>query len=206
MVEVYWGCLIGGVIFAIVAVLLGGFMGGHGDLGHSVGGAAGAGHADLGDHGGPAGTGHWHLDFLKPAVIVGAITAFGGAGIMLVRYSSLRDGTIVASAAAIACVIGAAVYLLYIRPLRGADSSVGYSMKDLVGRPCEVTVSIPEQGFGEVLVRIGNGVVNHTASGDGSVIRRGMRAVVVDIEKGVVVVAPFDPDLHATDDPSLPTG
>lgn len=179
MAEIYWSCLIGGVIFTIVALLVGDLIGGHGDVGHPDT----AGH-DVGGHG------HgWHLDFLKPAVIIGAITAFGGAGVMLLKYSTLSSSWITSVAVSIAVVTGAAVYLLYIKPLRNAESSIGYSMTDLVGRPCQVVVPIPETGYGEVIVSIGNGLANHIASADGVALPRGTEAVVVEVEQGVLVVA-----------------
>ncbi len=194
MLEIYWGCLIGGVIFTIVAMLVGDLIGGHG----------GAGHFHVGDHDAGAGGNGWHLDILKPAVIIGAITAFGGAGIMLSRYTSLPASGVIGVAVAVALLIATGVYLLYIRPLRNAESSIGYSVVDLVGRPCEVLVTLPEQGFGEVLVRIGNGVVNHIAIANGSSLPRGAQGVVVEVENGVLVVAPFDSESSEPLSTSLP--
>ncbi len=203
MLELYWGCLIGGVIFTVVALLIGDMIGGHGDVGHPDIGGGEAGHAGFGSH--DAGSdGHgWHLDVLKPAVVVGAITAFGGAGIMLNRYSTLSASWVLPVAIAIAAVMGALIYLLYIRPLRNAESSIGYSINDLVGRTCEVSVAIPEIGYGEVLVPIGNGLVNHTATGDGALLPRGSKAVVVAVEQGVLVVAPLELDESTSQQPPL---
>lgn len=203
MIEIYWGCLIGGVIFTIVALLVGDLIGGHGDVGHPGVGAADVGHPGVGAHD-VGGDGHgWHLDFLKPAVIIGAITAFGGAGIMLSKYSALSSSWILPVAISIAAVMGAAVYLLYIRPLRNAESSIGYSINDLVGRTCEVIVSIPEAGYGEVLIHIGNGLVNHIATADGVALSRGSQAVVVDVEQGVLVVARLELNDPSSQQPPL---
>ncbi len=67
METIYWGCLIGGAIFAIVSLVLGDLIDGLLDGAFELPG----------------------IDFLKPVVLAGSITAFGGAGIMLTRYSSV---------------------------------------------------------------------------------------------------------------------
>src|SRR5689334_7064827 len=63
MIEIYWGCLIGGAIFALLS-LLGGLHHLHGL--HALHGA----HAHPG-HG-------FGMDYLNPLTIIGGITGFGG--------------------------------------------------------------------------------------------------------------------------------
>ena len=62
MIEVYWGCLIGGLLFALVTVIFGDVIDSLFD-----------GLFEFLTMDG--------LDFINPMVIIGAITMFGGAGI-----------------------------------------------------------------------------------------------------------------------------
>ena len=177
MLTVYWACLIGGVLFAILAVLLGDLVGGsdhdipHGDS-HGF------------DHG---------LDFLKPAVIVSAIAAFGGAGILLSRYGSFSGSMALALAITAGVAMAVLIYFLYIRPMRNTENSVGYSMADLVGMVGEVVTPIPESGCGEVIVKVG---ASHTAqiaaSFDHVGIASGAKVVIVQADRDMLYVTPLD--------------
>lgn len=170
MQEVYWGCLCGGVIFAVVTIVFGDI------LGDVFGGIFDSLSLD-------------HLDFLTPMVIVGGITAFGGAGIMLERLTSLKTLTIAIIALLIAILLSMFVYFMYVKPMKNAETSTGYSMSDLVGKIGTVTIPVPEKGFGEVLIKVGAGNTNHiAASCDGEALAAGTRVVVAGINKGVLNV------------------
>ena len=176
MLEVYWGCLIGGVVFALVAILLGDVIG----HGHGL------------DHGADFDS-HPFFDMLKPAVIVGAIAAFGGAGILLTRYTPFATLNITLLAIAIALVVSILVYLLYIRPMKNAENSVGFSMKDLAGTIGEVMIPIPEKGYGEVMIRIGGGTnCQIAASFDGRPIATGTQVVIVEADRDTIYVSPMN--------------
>ena len=177
MLMIYWGCLIGGLFFAVLTVLLGDLVGG-GD--HDV------------PHGHIPGTDHG-LDFLKPAVIVSAVTAFGGAGVLLTRYGTFPQPLALCLAIAIGVVLAVLIYFLYIRPMRNSENSVGYSMADLVGMVGEVITPIPEGGYGEVVVKVG---ASHTAqiasSFDNVLIASGTKVVIVQADRDALYVTPLD--------------
>ncbi|MCZ8522725.1 MULTISPECIES: protease [Paenibacillus] len=174
MLELYWGLLITGVLFALVTVLFGDL------LGHALGGMFDWMSGDL-------------LHVLQPMVLFSGITVLGGAGILLTKYTGLAAAAVFALgliAAAGSCVL---IYLFYIKPMRNLESSLGFSMQDLVGRIGEVTVPIPSAGSGEVVVRIGGGVTNQIAeSFDGSEIPWGRRVVTVEVISGVLMVTELD--------------
>lgn len=71
LLNIYWGCLLGGLIFALVTVIFGDLLGGvfHG-LFDSIS--------------------FDHFDFLQPMILVSGITIFGGAGVMLTKYTALE--------------------------------------------------------------------------------------------------------------------
>jgi membrane protein implicated in regulation of membrane protease activity len=171
VIEVYWGCLIGGIVFAVVSVFFGDIV------------------SDFLD-----GT----LDFLsadifEPMVIVGGITGLGGAGILLSEYTSFGGATVFAFSVLIAVFLSICVYFGYVRPMKNSENSTAYSMQDLAGKIGEVSVPIPANGYGEVLVKVGAGNTNQiAASFDKEDIRAGTRVVVVEVQDGTLYVSRFD--------------
>lgn len=174
MEGLFWGCLIGGVIFAVVSVILGDV------ISNALDGA---------------------LDFLsldgypwiEPMTIVGAITAFGGAGLLLTEYAGLGAGATVILALLIAFLLGAGVFFLYVKPMKNSENSTAYSVNDFAGALAEVITPIPEKGYGEVLVRAGAGYSNQIAgSFDGRPIPGGSRVVVVEVKDSTLYVSAMD--------------
>ncbi|ASS65859.1 MULTISPECIES: NfeD family protein [unclassified Paenibacillus] len=171
METVYLSCLAFGVLFAIVSVVLGDI------LGSFLDGA---------------------LDFLsvdghhifQPAAAAGAVTAFGGAGLMMEKYSSLPASGIALLSVLAAAACSLLVFFLYVRPMQNSESTSGYSLQELGGSIGEVLTAIPAHGCGEVLVRIGAGVTNHTAeSFDGTDIPTGSKVVVVEVKPDALAVS-----------------
>jgi hypothetical protein len=174
MAEVYWSCLIGGIVFAVITFLAGDIFDHAMDgIGHSMG-------VD-------------HLDFLNPTTLVSALTSFGGAGVLLSEYTSVDGlpGAILSAAFAIGLGIG--LHFLYVRPMRRGENSVAFSMKDFPGLIGSVTIAIPARGYGEVMIRIGAGNTNQiAASFDGRPIAAGLQVVVVEVREDTLMVTPLD--------------
>lgn len=112
METLYLSCLAFGVLFAFVSVVLGDI------LGSFLDGA---------------------LDFLsveghhifQPAAAAGAVTTFGGAGLMLERYTALGNGSVLLLSILIGGLCSVMVFFLYVKPMRNAESTSGYSMQEL---------------------------------------------------------------------------
>ncbi|MFD2613852.1 protease [Paenibacillus gansuensis] len=171
MEQVYWSCLLGGALFAVVTVIFGDLISGLFD-----------GLLDF-----------LSVDFLQPMVLAGGITAFGGAGIMLGDYTALPALPVAGMSALIAVGTSAAVLFGYVKPMRNSETSVGYSMSDLVGRTGLVTVAVPVHGVGEVMVQVGAFQTNHiAASADGEALEAGSTAIVLEVRKHLLYVARFD--------------
>lgn len=170
MLEIYWGCLIGGLAFGLISVLFGDF------LGDAFDGLFDAISID-------------GFDMLHPMTLVGGITLFGALGLMLTKYSSVEvlPVGLISGAAAIAFSI--LVFFVYVKPMKNTESSIGFSIKELVGRTAEVTIPIPENGYGEVLVKLG---AQHTyqiaAAHDNEVIQTGKTVVIVEEKDGTLYV------------------
>ncbi|MFC3750045.1 protease [Paenibacillus sp. GCM10012306] len=171
MQTLYLGCLALGVIFAIVSVLVGDLIG-----------SALDGIFDI-----------VSVDFLNPTVLAGVVTVFGGAGILLTRYSTLDDGPIVALSLLTAAFMGVLLFLGFVKPMDKSQTSNGFSMRDLPGMIGEITVPIPAEGYGEIMVKFGAGNSLHTASSfDHRPLLAGLKVVVVDVNEGVALVTEFD--------------
>ncbi|WP_010272778.1 NfeD family protein [Paenibacillus senegalensis] len=172
MLEFYWGCLIFGVLFALVTVLLGDLLS-----------SAADGFLDF-----------LSVDFLQPMVVAGAITIFGGAGILLTKYMPGVVGWLLVLIAIVIALAGAAmIYFFYVKPMNNSENSTGYSFQDLKGCLAEVITSIPENGYGEVIVKVGAGISNKPAKSiDKQPIPAGEQVVVVEVKQGVLLVSKYE--------------
>ncbi|MDF2668712.1 MAG: rane protease regulatory rane protein [Paenibacillus sp.] len=174
MEAIYWACLSGGVIFAIVTVIFGDL------ISNAVDGVLDFLSVD-------------GLPFLQPMVLVTIITVFGGAGLLLEHYTIIGAIFNAVLAFVLAVLIGLLVYLFYVRPMQNSENSTGYSIQDLTGKLGEVLVPIPAVGYGEVLVRTGAANTNQiAASYNGEMITSGSRVVVVEVKDDTVFVTRLD--------------
>ncbi len=172
METVFWACFIGGALYAIVVILF-----------DDIIGAA--------------------LDSFVPDIpgldaitLVGGITVFGGTGLLLDHYTDLGTGTVLLLSLLSAIVAGAAVFFLYVRPMRDSENSTGYSEQDMTGMLAEVLVPIPASGYGEVMLRMGPaGVTGRIAASlDGEPIEAGADVLVVEVRDGTLYVTKVDMD------------
>ncbi|MDF2722200.1 MAG: rane protease regulatory rane protein [Paenibacillus sp.] len=171
MEQLFWGCLAGGVLFAIVTVVFGDL------ISHAIDGILDFLSVDA-------------LRKLRPMVIVSGITVFGGAGLLLLHYTPLWGVLVVLLALLSAVVIGIAVYLFYVRPMENSENSTAFSIRELSGRIGEVIVPIPPRGYGEVLLKVGAGNTNQiAASFDGDDLEAGARVVVVEVRDDTLFVS-----------------
>lgn len=171
MEALYLGCLALGVIFAIVSVLVGDVIGNALD-----------GVFDF-----------VSVDFLNPTVLAGGVTVFGGAGILLTRYSNLEAGAVAALSLLTAAFLGVLMYLGVVKPMDKSEMSNGFSMSELPGKIGEITVPVPAKGYGEIMVKFGAGNSLHTAASFEQVLLPvGLKVVVVEVREGVALVSEFE--------------
>jgi membrane protein implicated in regulation of membrane protease activity len=178
MIEIYWICLIIGVVAASLSLLVGDLFDG------AVGGLFDS------------------FEAIHPLPLLSGTTVFGTAGLILSIYLGLDPVAAALPALAIAVVVSVLMHFVVVRPMRQAENSLGYSMQELTGKMGEVTVPISSSGYGEVMVRIGSVPTFQLAgSFDGDELPEGMSIVVVEVRDGAVYVAPFSPDepIESTD-------
>lgn len=173
MLEVYWGCLIFGVIFALATILFADV------LGHFLDSVLLTFSLD-------------HLAWLQPLVIVGGMTIFGGSGVLLTRNTNLTGNEIIIISLLVATVTSILLYFSYILPMRSSENSSGFFMKELIGKAGEVVVPVPADGYGEVLIKIGAGNTNQIAmSYDKATFPAGTRVIVTNVKDGILYVSVY---------------
>lgn len=171
METLYLGCLALGVIFALVSVLIGDILG-------------------------DALDGMFQfisLDFLNPTVLAGGVTVFGGAGLLLTRYSGMEAVAVMILSILIAALSGLLMYFGFVKPMDKSEVSNGFSMMELPGKIGQITVPIPAHGFGEIMVRFGASNTLHTAASfEHQMLPAGIKVVVVEVKEGVALVSEFE--------------
>ncbi|MHB9129799.1 MAG: hypothetical protein ACYDBB_01750 [Armatimonadota bacterium] len=153
IITAYWVCLTIGVVYAVIALILGdlaghdGDIGGvHGDIGHDVGGA---GHA--GDGGIDGGGGQLVFGPFSPLVIAFFLTSFGGTGLLVTRVIHPVSMLVALLLALASGFILAWLLVTGLNKLLGSlQSSSEVRMASLLGSEAEVTTQIPPDGVGEI--------------------------------------------------------
>lgn len=173
MATLFWICFLIGVLYTIVVVIFGDVI-------------ASAVDASL----------EWlqldNLPIIQPLTLIGGLSIFGGAGILLQNYTALTAISIIMLSLSIGIVGMILLYFLYLKPMENAENSIGYSIKELVGKEAIVVTPIPIEGFGEVMIKTVGGMINHiAASYDNQYIAAENHVVVVEVVDGVLHVAEF---------------
>jgi len=174
----------------------GGHLGdlGSGDLGSGDLGDLGGDLGDLGGDHGPHGDGV--LSFLSLSTIAFVLTFFGLTGLV---SGWLGASTVVAFVLAV--VIGFSTGSLNsaaFRWIRHNSASSDVSNRDLEGMIAQVLLPVDSQHRGRIAVKIAGAREQMTAEpADGSSMVPGDRVVIVEVSRGVALVASLDPALGA---------
>jgi len=95
----------------------------------------------------------------------------------------------------VAGILGALVVFFAFKVLKQAESSDTFSLEEMIGSTGRVSVGIPANRFGSVLISFAGGSHNLTATADAE-IPPGRTVKVVGVAGGNIVVAPLPPVTH----------
>lgn len=124
-------------------------------------------------------------------VLLGFVAMFGVGGLFAVHSLGLGAGA--ATGVGIATgVVGALIVLGAFRVLASAESTATFSLNDMVGSTGRVSVGIPANRFGSVLISFAGASHNMTATADAE-IPAGRVVKVVAVAGNNLVVAPASP-------------
>lgn len=204
METVFLVCLVFGGLFTLVSVALG-FAGSalhglHADTGaHGVSaghaGQGGHGHGGAGPHGHDAQHGdaqHAGLPLLNVSSLLAFLTWFGAAGYLLLRFAAWP---VIAAlpAAVVAGSGGSLVIALFLRKVLAGEREMIPADYRMEGTLARVTVSIPATGVGEIVfTKAGSRRGEAARSLSGRPIPRDTEVVVIDYQRGVAAVQPWD--------------
>ncbi len=188
LATIYLICLLVGLIYAVMATLLGGLhLGGEGHDFH-----AGGHEGDAGGHGSDGGGGaELHFSPMSPIVIATFVTAFGAMG--LIALFALKIGALLSAgfALAVALAIAAAVFAAFTKIFAVTQSSSEAHQSELVGIQGEVITPIGKDGLGEVAyVQRGSRYSAPARSMDGRPVARGTLVRIVRLVGNTLIVDP----------------
>lgn len=132
------------------------------------------------------------LDFINPITILAFITFLSAAGYILEVVTSWKSSLILVIAAIISLCLDILLNIFVLLPLSKAEESLAYTAESLNGRVGKVIITIPDNGFGEVVLESYSGMISKPArSYDGSVIKEGSTILVIEAEKGFLLVKDY---------------
>lgn len=112
---------------------------------------------------------------------------------MFNQHTNLDPLKIAVLSLMISIILSILLYFAYVKPMKNSENSTGFSLKDLVGKIGEVSVPIPIDGYGEVVIKVGAGNTNQIAANLEKVeIPAGTRVVVGEAKEGVLYVFPYE--------------
>lgn len=130
--------------------------------------------------------------FLSPVLILAFITFFSAGGYILEKVTSLNSFIIIVIAALAAILLDTLLNVFVLIPMASAEQSLSYTEKSLEGRVGKAIISIPEQGFGEVVIESYSGMISKPAvSVNDTPIPEGSEVLVIDVKDGVLHVTPY---------------
>jgi len=203
--DFYLICFAAGLLFSLLSLLAGG-MRWHLHLPHfshvhvgapHVGGGPGvpAGHAPANAASGGEAGAHGHAAQISPFNFITAtafLAWFGGSGYLLTRFSGIWFVTGLGLAVVSGLVGGTIVFLFLTRVLISEEESMDpadYEMAGVLGR---VSVSIRENGTGEIIYsQAGTRRTCGARGEDGNTIAKGTEVMVTRYEKGIAYVRPW---------------
>lgn len=202
-------CFLFGLLFLVVAALLGS-VGGHG--GEHIGGTH---HIDVGGHAGQAHalhSGHTHLvhptshsghdgghistflAFFNPTSIVLFLMGFGFFGYVFHNNTSFALPLSIALAALGGLVVSALLLALIGRVFGDSEGATVQDVSDRTGLLGKVSMAIPENGLGEVIYVSPGGMRKSIPARtlDGRRLERDQEVVVVNYQRGIAEVDTWD--------------
>jgi membrane protein implicated in regulation of membrane protease activity len=196
-----------GVVFSAFSLILGGH-GDHGadhdvghDFGHDAGHDAGNdGHDGSGDHGDHGGdhsdgglgiSGFFAVGMFSVRGVALLATGFGGFGFLI--FTLTQKILFSTAAALVGGYIFAFIVLYTLKVFKSQQANSLVSSSSAIGVEGIVTVSIPEDGLGEVSLRVsGTEMFKPARSANRGPIKSGTRVHVNQISGGTLVVTPSE--------------
>lgn len=133
------------------------------------------------------------LGFLHPVLVLSFITFFSASGYIFEKVTPLSSFLIMAISAIISIILVILLNVFVLIPLSSAEESLSYTEDSLKGRVGKLIISIPENGFGEVVIDSKSGMISKpSASYDNIAIEEGKQVLIIEVKDGVLYVVPYE--------------
>ncbi len=124
-------------------------------------------------------------------LLLGFVSMFGVGGLFGLHSLGLGPGG-ASLTGVVAGALGSGVVFVAFKALRSAESSDAFSLQDMIGSTGRVSVAIPANRFGSVLISFAGASHNMTATAD-TEIPAGKQVKVISVAGTNLVVAPATP-------------
>lgn len=153
------------------------------DGSHAVGGSTRGGAAHSG----------MHISWLNASTILAFLAWFGGTGYLLTKYSHIVSLFIVFLATFAGLAAGWMVFRFLLKLVGPSDEPLQAEDRRIVGSLAKVSMTIRENGTGEVIFPLGGGrSCSGARSEDGIAIEKGAEVVIEKYEQGIAYVKRWD--------------
>ena len=131
--------------------------------------------------------------FLNPVLVLSFFTILCGIGYLFVTFTSLSPILATLFSAIISFIIVAFIHIFILVPVSTAQESLTITEEDLKGRLGKVIITVPEDGFGEVLITSNSGSFAKPAvSFDKEAIPAEAEVLIIDVKNGVLYVSSYE--------------
>ncbi|MBD8067767.1 NfeD family protein [Bacillus sp. PS06] len=129
--------------------------------------------------------------FISPTLVLSFITFTSATGYIFEKLTSIHSGIILIISVIVSLLLVTLLNVFVLIPLSSAEESLAYRDEDLKGRIGRVIVSIPEDGFGEVIIEGNGGNIGMSAkSFEEKAIPYDTKVLVIDVQDSVLYVLP----------------
>lgn len=131
--------------------------------------------------------------FLNPVLVLIFITFSSGSALLFELATSLSTISILVISIVIALILTFVLYSFVFEPIQSVENSSSSVEQTLKGKVGTVILSIPRDGFGEVMMDSKKGpILKPATSFDEKEIPEGQKALVVTVRNGVLYVVRYE--------------
>jgi membrane-bound ClpP family serine protease len=135
------------------------------------------------------------IPFLNPTLILAFIVFLSSSGFVFELVTPFSSTFILLISIAFAIIMDVLLNFFVLIPLASAEESIAFTEESLKGRVGKIIISVPTDGFGEVVIDGKSGMISRPAvSYENIPIAEGTEVLVLEIKEGVFYVIPYNLD------------
>lgn len=133
------------------------------------------------------------IPFLNPTLILAFFVFLSSSGYVLELVTSFPSLVILLISISFALIMDVLLNFFVLIPLASAEESLVLTEESLKGRVGKIIISIPEDGFGEVVIDGKGGMITRPATSyENTPIPEGTEVLILNSKERVLYVVPYD--------------